>query len=175
MYKLFLFLSFIFTVCIGCKKNDKLVGANYFRIPQSNKILKNYIKSGRINGHVGENFYQNTKSDSLIFLHVSEPNEQNYPIDSIYFLHYDSSNFKLLAQSEFEKGLIYLEVDKNGTYKKYYSFGGYVLNVNNDIWPSTMPDTIKQFIKIESNKKSIDFKIWNKFEEKGVWRIISLD
>jgi hypothetical protein len=188
MYRLILILTCIVCTCTFIKKEDDVLIANL----QSNRLLRNYVRNEKISGEIGANFYTRTKSDSLVFLHISKPEEQTYPIDSIYFLYYkDNNNFKLLAQSEFEKGLIYLEVDKNGSHKKKYTFGGYVLKVNNlkiqdmksgiqltfdtYIWASTMPDTLKQFIKIESDKNSIDFKMWNKFNKKDNWTAISLD
>lgn len=158
---------------------------------QSNDALKQYVRTKQIKGHIGSNFYKETKTDSLVYLSVLTPFEQNYPIDSIYYFYQNDSNYKILAQSEFEKGLLYLEVDKNGNHNRYYTFGGYVLGVNNvqidekknslqltfetDIWASTMPDTVRQFIKIESNKNSINFKIWNKFDKKDVWQLVIPD
>ena len=187
IYRLVLLMSIFCTTCtVYMKDRNKLV-TNI----QSNKILANYINAHQIQGHIAENFYKKTNTDSLVFLHVTKPDEQSYPIDSIYFLFYTSSNYKLLAQSEFEKGLIYLEVDKNGNHKKYYDFGGYVLNTGNikvldnktnlqitfetDIWGSTTSDTLKQFIKIESIKNSVDFKIWNRYNEKENWQVISIE
>jgi len=86
---------------------------------------------------------------------------------------------------------LYLEVDNKGNHTRFFSFGGYVTDVRNvlvseskknieltftvDTWASTMPDTVKQFIKIESNKNSIDFKIWNKFDKKDVWQSVITD
>lgn len=185
--RLVIIVSIICTACTVYKKDGNMLITDF----QSNKILTSYIKTNQIHGHIAENFYKKTNTDSLVFLNVTKPYEQSYPVDSIYFLFYSCSNFKLLAQSEFEKGLIYIEVDNKGKHKKYYDFGGYVINTGNvkvwnnknnfqitfetDTWSSTMTDTLKQFIKIESNKNSVDFKIWNRFNEKENWQLISID
>ncbi len=155
---------------------------------QSNKILRNLIRANEINGQIILNDFDDSKIDSFVGVYVKKPIVQTYTIDSIYYFYFGDFTYKILAQSEFDKGLIYLEVDKNGNHNIYYEFGGYVLDVSNvkvedkknnllltfeiDSWSSTMPDTIKQFIKIVTNKNSIDFKIWNKFDKKDKWKSI---
>lgn len=183
-------LLFIFYF-IGCSTFNRDQKAIVCKI-QNTDILKKLITERQILGHIVVNdFDDNVKIDSFVDVSVKFPFEQNYPIDSIYYFYHNESNYKILAQSQFEKGLLYLEVDKNGRHNRYYTFGGYVLSVNNvqidekknslqltfetDIWASTMPDTVKQFIKIESNKNSINFKIWNKFDTKDVWQLVIPD
>ena len=160
IYRLIIYFSLTLASCSLNRGKDLSIQSL-----QSNDALKQYVRTKLIKGHIGSNFYKETKTDSLVYLSVLTPVEQNYPIDSIYYLYLDDSNYKILAQSEFEKGLLYLEVDNKGNHTRYFSFGGYVTDVRNvlvseskknieltftvDTWASTMPDTVKQFIKIE--------------------------
>lgn len=184
--KLCFYLCLILTTCSIGRNDGEILIKNI----QSNHFLRTYIRKSQIKGHIGSNFYQKTASDSLVFLEVNLPIEQSYPIDSIYFFYFSKNNYKILAQSEFEKGLIYIECDKNGNHKKLFSFGGYVVKVSDlevnesknnlelkfkyDVWGSTTPKPETVQCKIKSTKGNINFEAFVK-ESSGEWASERLD
>jgi hypothetical protein len=179
----------IILIQFACNNQEKVVNIVVSQIT-SNKILRQLVKEKKIQGTLIKNWYGVTRTDTLVTLSFTFPESQSYPIDSIYYLSYDEDNLKILAQSEFEKGLIYIEGNKSGLHCKFYSFGGYVkrvtnLKIDNEgnrifiefkciVWGSTMPKPIEQIIKIESQKFKPEFKVFFKNTE-GNWISTSND
>lgn len=184
MKNLILLIAFV----LGCSsKNDYTL---VIVLPQNNDILRDLIREGKVNGSILHNSFCNEPVDSFVNLSVTYPFEQSYSIDSIFFLYYTESNLKILAQSQYEKGLIYIEIDKNGNHNRYFEFGGYVLDVydldantknksidltfSTNVWGSTMPDTFIQKLKIVSHRDSINFNIYYKDSDQK-WQMIEND
>lgn len=186
MKTIFYFSLLLFFSCTINRSQGKILIKNV----QSNLIIRKLIRENRINGTIILNKFNYTKVDSFVNINVKFPEEQSYQLDSIYFLYLGERNYKTLAQSEFEKGLLYIEVNKEGNHTRIFNFGGYVTDVYNlsikeknevielyfavDVWPSTMPDTLQQNFRILTNPKSIDFK----FQVKGdndLWVDINRD
>ena len=157
---------------------------------ESNSVLRNLVHKNIIRGKVFKNDLEKTKSDSIVELYFDKPHYQGYPIDSVYFLSFDGNNLKILAKSEYEKGLIYLEGNKAGFHMRFFSFGGYVQKVSNVeihkltntlnltfnyfAWSSTMPKPIPQKVKIITKNNKVDFEVYF-VDEKGKELKVPLD
>lgn len=157
---------------------------------ESNSILRKLLSENLIRGKTFKNDLKVTKSDSIVEIYFDKPFYQGYPIDSIYFLSFDGDNIKILAQSEFEKGLIYLEGNKTGFHRRFFSFGGYVqkvwniqieklsttfnLSFNYLVSSSTMPKPVPLKIRIATKYNEVDFEVYF-VDEKGKERKVPND
>jgi hypothetical protein len=123
--KIVLLVTIIF---VGC--SHQLKQENYILIkePASNSIIKKIIYEEKIKGYI------NKEPDGRfteVGVRFDTPIGSGFYLDTIYFLYFDGDIIKCLAQSNYEKGLIYFEGNQKGECNTFYEFGGYVKEVSN--------------------------------------------